>query len=75
MFLHHMRFAYLDISFITETWVNNGINLDSMMSQAKQAGYNTIISHRYTNRKGGGLMYIRISALNIQKVRTIPPKN
>ena len=41
-----------------------------MISQAKQAGY-TIISHGYTNRKGGGLMYIQNSGLNAQKVITI----
>ena len=52
MFLHHMELVYIDIGFITESWINNITDLDSMTSQAKQAGY-IIISHEHTNRKGG----------------------
>ena len=54
-----MELANLDIGFITETWINKTTALDSMTSQAKQAGY-TIISHKCTKRKGGGLMCIHV---------------
>ena len=70
MFLDHMELANIDVGFITETWINNAIDQDSMTSQTKKAGY-TIISHKHTNRKGGGLMCIHKSGLNIQMVRTI----
>ena len=70
IFLHHMELANIDVGFITETWINNTTDLDSMTSQATEAGY-TIISCKYTNRKGGGLMCIHKSGLNVQKVRTV----
>ena len=46
-----MELAYIDIGFITDTWINNTRDLDSMISQAKLAGY-TIISHGHMNGKG-----------------------
>ena len=57
MVLHHMEVDKIDIGFITETWINNNIDQDIITSQAKNAGY-TIISHKHSNRKGGGLMCI-----------------
>ena len=52
MFLHHIELANIDIGFITETWINSAIDLDSIISQAKVAGY-TIIPHECTNWKEG----------------------
>ena len=74
MTLHHMELENIDICFITETWINNAIDQDVMTSQAKHVGY-TIISHGYMNRKGGRLMYIHKSGLNVQKVRTISKRS
>ena len=70
MVLHHVELENIDIGFITETWNNNTIDQDVMTSQAKHVGY-TIILHEHMNRKGGGLMCIHKSGLNVQKVRTI----
>ena len=69
-----MELANTDFSLITETRVNNNIYLDSTISQANHTG-DIIISHRCTHRKGGGLMCIQISGLNVQKVRTISKKH
>ena len=49
-----MESEKIDIGFITETWINNTIDLELITSQAKHVGY-TIISHEHTNMKGGGL--------------------
>ena len=65
IFLHHMELANIDVGFITETWINSITDLDSMILQAKQAGY-TIISHKCAIRKGGRLMCIHKSGFNIQ---------
>ena len=59
---------------MTETWINNTIDLDSKISQASLAGY-TVISHEHMNRKGGGLICIHKSGLNVQKVRIIYKKS
>ena len=44
MILHHMEVDKIDIGFITETWINNTIDQELVISQSKNAGY-TIISH------------------------------
>ena len=64
MFLHHMELVNGDIGFITNTCFNNKIDLDSMISQTKQARY-TIILYGCTNRKLGGLMCVHKSGLNV----------
>ena len=51
MILHHMEVDKIDIGFITETWINNKIDKELVISQSKNAGY-TIISHEHSNRKG-----------------------
>ena len=63
MVLHHLESEKICIGFITETWINNTIDLELITSQAKHVGY-TIISHKCTNRKGGGLTCIYKSGLN-----------
>ena len=70
MILHHMEVDKIDIGFITETWINNKIDQELVISQSKNAGY-TIISHERLNRKGGGVMCIYKSGLNVEKVRSI----
>ena len=57
MILHHMDIDKIDIGFITETWINNTIDQELVISQSKHTGY-TIISHDHLNRKGGGVMCI-----------------
>ena len=70
MVLHHMEVDKKDIGFITETWINNTIDQELITSQAKNLGYK-IISHECRNRKGGGLMCIYKSELNVEKARII----
>ena len=74
MVLHHMELDKIDICFITETWINNTIDCELITLQAKHDGY-TIISHECMNRKGGGLMCIYKSGLNVKKVRSISKKS
>ena len=52
MFLHHMELENIDVGSTTETWINNTTDLDSLTSQAKQAGYTTI-SHKCKIGKEG----------------------
>ena len=70
MVLHHVEVDKIDIGFITETWINKTIDQELIISQAKNVGYK-IISHECTNKKGGGLMCIYKSELNVEKVRII----
>ena len=74
MILHHMEADKTDTDFITETWINNKIDKELVISQSKNAGY-TIISHELLNRKGGGVMCIYKSKLKVEKVRSITKKN
>ena len=67
---HHMEVDEIDIGFITETWINNKIDPEIIISQAKNAGY-TIISHKCSSRKGGELMCIYKTGLKIEKIRSI----
>ena len=46
MILHHMEVDKIDIGFISETWINNTIDQELVISQRKNAGY-TIISHEH----------------------------
>ena len=64
MVLHHMEVDKIDIGFITETWINNAIDRDLIVSQAKNVGYKKI-SHECMNGKGGGLICIYKSELNV----------
>ena len=43
-FLHHKELANTDVGLITENWINNTIDQDSIISQAKQPAY-IIIAH------------------------------
>ena len=70
MILHHMEVDKIDIGFITETWINNKIDKELVISKNKNAGY-TIISHEHLNRKGEGVMCIYKSKLKVEKVRSI----
>ena len=74
MNLHHMEVDKIDKGFITETWINNTIDQDLVISQSKNAGY-SIISHERLNRKGGGVMCIYKSGLEVEKVRSISKKS
>ena len=74
MILHHMEVDKIDIGFITETWINNTIDQELVISQSKNAGY-TIISHEHLNRKGGGVMCIYKLGLRVEKVRSITKKS
>ena len=74
MILHHMEVDKIDIGLITETWINNTIDQELVISQSKNAGY-TIISHEPLNRKGGGVMCIYKSGLKVEKVRSITKKS
>ena len=73
MILHHMEVDKIDIGFITETWINNTIDQELVISQSKNAGY-TIMLHKHLNRKGAGVMCIYKSALKVEKVRSISKK-
>ena len=74
MILHHMEVDKIDIGFITETWINNTIDQELVISQSKNAGY-TIISHERLNRKGGGVICIYKSGLKVEKVRSVMKKS
>ena len=74
MILHHMEVDKIDIGFITETWINNTIHQELVISQSKNAGY-TIISHECLNRKGGSVMCIYKTGLKVEKVRSITKKS
>ena len=74
MILYHMEVDKIDTGFITETWINNTIDQELVISQSKNAGY-TIISHECLNRKGGGVMCIYNSGLKVEKIRSITKKS
>ena len=69
MFLHHLELANIDIGFITDAWINNTTDVDSVISQAKNLG--TLLSHTNVQIKEGTYVHseIRIKGENFSSQR------